>query len=207
MLDVKRCPKCGETKERAEFYRDASKRDGLRSLCKACCRRYRTANPEKHRAAVVRWKARNPERVSLHNARHQRKHWAERDITDARRRGQVAGLTPEYLESIQTGKCACCGFVPSDFRRLHLDRIDPAQPYQPGNIAYLCRTCNIRKSNLSPSDLWTRFERDFAAGKDMAAHDLMMYFYIRRQKRKHTPTACPEHSNAVHAASAAPHSP
>lgn len=204
MADTKRCPKCGRTKERSEFHRDASKPAGLRSCCKGCHSRYRAANPEKHRASVARWKARNPERVSEHNARHQQKHWAERDIIDARSRGPVVDLTPEYLGSIQTGKCACCGFVPSDFRRLHLDRVDPARPYQPGNTAYLCRVCNVRKSNLSPSDLWARFERDFAAGKGTAAHDLIMYFYIRRQKRTHTPTACTEHPSAVEVARATP---
>lgn len=183
MTDTKRCPKCGETKPRSAFSRDTSKPDGLQSYCKACNSRYRTANPEKHRASVARWKARNPERVSAHNARHQQKHWTERDIIDARSRGPVMGLTPEYLESIQTGQCACCGFIPSDFRRLHLDRVDPAQPYQPGNVAYLCRVCNVRKSNLNPWDLLSRFERDFAAGKDMAMHDLLLHLYIRRQKR------------------------
>lgn len=187
MADTKRCPKCGLTKERSEFHRDASKPDGLRSCCKGCHSRYRAANPEKHRASVARWKARNPERVSVHNGRHQRKHWAARDIIDARSRGAVVGLTPEYLEAIQSGQCACCGFAPADFRRLHLDRVDTALPYQPGNVAYLCRVCNVRKSDLSSADLLARFDRDFAAGKDMAAHDLMLHIYIRREKRRQMP--------------------
>ena len=34
---MKRCPKCGETKERSEFSRAKERSDGLRGWCKACC--------------------------------------------------------------------------------------------------------------------------------------------------------------------------
>lgn len=168
MSATKTCPKCGETKGHTEFYRNAKNRDGFQACCKVCQARYYAANREKRRGY----------QTSYHLT-----HWASNDIRDARRRGPVEALTPAYLESIQTGQCACCGFIPSDFRRLHLDRVDPAQPYQPGNVAYLCRVCNVRKSNLNPWDLLSRFERDFAAGKDMAMHDLLLHLYIRRQKR------------------------
>jgi len=33
---MKTCPKCKSEKKRAEFYKNAQKRDGLQSLCKAC---------------------------------------------------------------------------------------------------------------------------------------------------------------------------
>ena len=33
----KRCPKCGETKDHALFYRSKTTKDGCQSYCKACC--------------------------------------------------------------------------------------------------------------------------------------------------------------------------
>lgn len=44
-IDNKTCPKCGETKPVGEFYKAASKHDGLRSECKACTKKY-TAGPD-----------------------------------------------------------------------------------------------------------------------------------------------------------------
>lgn len=46
----KTCSTCKETKDVSEFYKDAQRKDGLRSRCKACCkvteRRWRDANKE-----------------------------------------------------------------------------------------------------------------------------------------------------------------
>lgn len=72
-ISMKRCPKCNETKPLAEFGKDASRRDGLRTCCKSCDKAasasYRVANPEKVRAAVVKWAAANPEREKENKAK------------------------------------------------------------------------------------------------------------------------------------------
>jgi hypothetical protein len=132
---------------------------------------------------VREWACVNPERRSLLNIKSRRKHWAAEDIRAARKRGPVVDLTASYLESIQTGACACCAFRPEDFRRLHLDRIDVTKPYQCGNVAYLCRPCNTRKGALDPSALLNRFERDFARGVPTAAHDVLLALYVTRKTR------------------------
>lgn len=36
MNTTKRCPKCGETKERTEFYKNRTTKDGLQGWCKPC---------------------------------------------------------------------------------------------------------------------------------------------------------------------------
>ncbi|CAN0641290.1 hypothetical protein [Burkholderia cepacia] len=189
MSASKRCNKCGETKPHSEFSRNAASRDGLCGPCKACHARYYVANRDKRRE---------------YQASYHRDNWASNDICDARRRGPVVNLTPDYLESIQTGQCACCGHCPSDFLSLHLDRIDTALPYKPGNVAYLCGTCNVRKSDLSATDLLARFERGMAAGKDIAAHDLMLHMYIRREKRKHAPADYAQHQGVAEMSRATP---
>lgn len=44
---TKRCSKCKETKDVAEFPRDKRRRDGLQAQCKACANAYYTANRER----------------------------------------------------------------------------------------------------------------------------------------------------------------
>lgn len=64
---MKTCSKCGETKPLAEFSKNASKRDGLQSKCKACdavsrAKRY-ADNPEKAKASSVKYYADNREAI------------------------------------------------------------------------------------------------------------------------------------------------
>lgn len=77
----KHCNKCSNTKPNSEFYRDASRKDGLKAWCKACkaasqkqwyavnrekqlesSRKWREANPERHAENGRRWREANPER-------------------------------------------------------------------------------------------------------------------------------------------------
>lgn len=63
----KTCNKCGETKPVAEFSKDSSKRDGLRSHCKECVRisaaAYYATNSEDRKAYTANWRAANPEKA------------------------------------------------------------------------------------------------------------------------------------------------
>lgn len=63
---MKTCTKCRSVKPVTEFYKDASKHDGLRSWCKTCSResevQWRITNPERHRANGAEWYAANAEK-------------------------------------------------------------------------------------------------------------------------------------------------
>lgn len=63
--NVKRCPKCGESKPRPEFHRNASMKDGLSTWCKACAcantRSWTSNNRERDRANSRRWSDANRE--------------------------------------------------------------------------------------------------------------------------------------------------
>ena len=37
MVNTKKCTKCGIEKELTEFYKDKSKKDGVKTQCKVCC--------------------------------------------------------------------------------------------------------------------------------------------------------------------------
>ena len=63
----RRCPKCGSIKPMSEFYKEASRRDGVRYWCKVCERalakaRYE-AEPEKYRARQQTYRAANREQI------------------------------------------------------------------------------------------------------------------------------------------------
>lgn len=68
-------------------------------------------------------------------------------------------LTPEYLESIWTGKCAVSGqtiYLYNDRREedhAELDRTDPSLGYVKGNVAWLSRKYNRKKGDLNESDI------------------------------------------------------
>jgi hypothetical protein len=53
---AKRCRCCGETKDAAEFARNARLRDGLHSWCRVCMA-----------AAMKRWRGRNRDKVEAYN--------------------------------------------------------------------------------------------------------------------------------------------
>lgn len=63
-MNHKTCNKCGEVKAVAEFGKDASGSDGLRSQCRSCRNianaDYRKANPEKIKAKAAKYRAENP---------------------------------------------------------------------------------------------------------------------------------------------------
>ena len=63
---MKRCTECGDKKDRSEFYKDSSRRDGLRGDCKICSKKSQAAYYKQNSAKVVKrakeWQKKNPER-------------------------------------------------------------------------------------------------------------------------------------------------
>lgn len=60
-MSGKRCPGCGEVKAVEAFSRNKSKKDGLKSQCKDCDRRYREKNHEAIREYNHRYRVENRE--------------------------------------------------------------------------------------------------------------------------------------------------
>jgi 5-methylcytosine-specific restriction endonuclease McrA len=75
-MNEKRCPKCGAVKPLTNFHKDSSKKDGLKSHCKACHNAsrhaYQAAHPEQVATAKRAWrvahreKEAHPEQVATH---------------------------------------------------------------------------------------------------------------------------------------------
>jgi hypothetical protein len=60
---MKKCSKCKEEKPFEEFYRDKSTKDGRKSFCKECSKRYYENNKEKVREQHKRWRDNNKEKI------------------------------------------------------------------------------------------------------------------------------------------------
>lgn len=76
--NTKCCTKCGEVKAREAFSKDATKRDGLSTLCKKCRSighaEWRAKNPEKHKENYARWYAANADRACAYSAAYRKAH-------------------------------------------------------------------------------------------------------------------------------------
>ena len=69
-MSGKRCSGCGEVKGAESFSRCKSKKDGLKSHCKACIRRYREENREAALEYQRRYREENREAVLERQRRH-----------------------------------------------------------------------------------------------------------------------------------------
>lgn len=74
-MNTKTCTKCKETKETSEFSKDKSKKDGLRSSCKACKKAYDKKYVEE-----------NKEKKYAANYAYNASHRAEKAVYDKKRR-------------------------------------------------------------------------------------------------------------------------
>lgn len=66
-MNEKRCPQCGETKPLTEFYKNASRKDGLSVYCKQCIKEnsheYHQRNKDQQKNRLNRWRKDNREYV------------------------------------------------------------------------------------------------------------------------------------------------
>jgi len=63
---MKQCSKCKKIKDYSEFYKEKNRKNGIRSLCKDCCKerikKYQNENKEKITANHKRWHQQNKEK-------------------------------------------------------------------------------------------------------------------------------------------------
>ncbi len=112
-----RCPRCGETKPREDFY-GVRKRSGW---CKPCTRArsaaYYAANKDKQRDAHRAWVAANRARVAAHKAK------------------SAYGIPlDEYEQLMREGRCGICG----NTERLRIDHCHASERVR----GVLCDSCN-----------------------------------------------------------------
>lgn len=144
----KRCPGCEEDKPREAFPRNGANRDGLGSRCKPCRNtalreKYATdeAHREKARAAQREWRAVNPDKQALIQARQKANRVNNPDYNRrAWLRNQYGITVEEYvvMAEVQQGLCAICRRGCPRNSRLSVDH-----DHDTGRVrGLLCDTCN-----------------------------------------------------------------
>lgn len=121
MARKKKCNKCGEEKNRAEFYKQVSTKDGLAPHCKVC-----------HDKRVRQWAKEHPQKIAVGQYR---KHLKAK-----------FGLTVEQytaMQIIQDGVCAICGCFETVTRNKKPVALAVDHDHRTGKIrALLCYRCN-----------------------------------------------------------------
>lgn len=133
---MKNCPKCGADKELSEFYRDRSRKDGLRCWCKLCAsvshKEWALENKDKTTELYKKWS--NTKEGKEHIRRSDKKYNdANKDKNKARNDAGYAvrcgKLTPQ--------PCETCGKL--KVQKHHEDYSRPL------DVEWLCRKCHRNK--------------------------------------------------------------
>ncbi len=138
---MKTCTKCFTEKEDSKFYKNKQNRDGLSSWCGSCHVELSRQNRKARRVE-------KPFVFKNHNLK-----------SSANSQGVPYDLTPEYLESIWTGKCAIFGIsisyggLDNERPTAEIDKIKPELGYVKGNVAWVCHRANRLKDNASLEEL------------------------------------------------------
>ena len=125
--DMQICVRCGDEKRVAEFGRDPSKANGLRSYCRSCDREKANGwcreNRERKREASREWYANNRDRF--------------RDY-DLKRNYGITAVEYDQILLTQAGRCAICRTDDPGARRFHVDHDHETDAVR----GLLCSRCN-----------------------------------------------------------------
>lgn len=187
---MKACTRCGTEKPASEFYARRSKRDGLHSWCKGCCRqdtrdfqnkpgwREHKAEYDRNRVAALkpRLSAQGRARyLANRDARLQAaREWAAQNPDarriismnyKAKRRAQEeSGMSSADLKAWKDSQVKVCFWCDADCASdHHVDHMEPLSRgglHEAANLVISCPTCNLRKQAMPP-ELW--LERVLAA--------------------------------------------
>lgn len=187
---LKRCYVCACCKPYSMFNKDKQKKDGFASLCKECnskkslawaaknkekrrkiSEKYRLANIEKCRQAVVRsqklnpetkkkWVEDNKEKTKKYKRdwylRHPEQNKTIKAVNKANRRGADGKHTQKQIAELlvsQKYRCVVCKCdIKKEFQRDHIVPIALGGDNNITNIQLLCPTCNRKKSAKNPTD-------------------------------------------------------
>lgn len=169
---LKRCLKCGLEKDRAEFHKDKSRKDGLRDQCRECTK---TKNAEYWKRYSLRFEKRNREykyknKDSVYRMarKYKESHRGFMLWLGAKKRATKQGVPfdIEIEDIIIPDMCPLLGIklgfngsVNNRDSSPSLDRKNPALGYVKGNIAVISYRANRIKNNASAAEIKLLAER------------------------------------------------
>lgn len=126
------------------FNRHPTGKYGLQPRCKDCKREenavFRRANSDRAQASVLAWKSRNPEKVRSYARKYINSNKGKQTSVKNWLSTKY-GLTEEQYQEMfdrQNGRCAICGRVENESKRLHVDHVHGSNELR----GLLCGKCN-----------------------------------------------------------------
>lgn len=159
---MKKCSKCGETKEFTQFGKDNRAKSGLTSLCKACNRerwkKYRQEHPERVKQSNKKWAENNREHRRQYNKQHSQTPEARYKVhcSGAKKRGLLNDIDLDRYKTITSQPCAYCGTTES---LRGLDRVYNDFPYTIDNVVSCCKDCNYAKHKMDFNEFFALLDR------------------------------------------------
>lgn len=164
-IALKNCPQCATEKNRSQFGKDRSRRDGLACWCRDCLRahrrRWHADNREKSLAQIKQSRIRNPPNRALEVARVAE--WAKNNperrrvhvkTCKHRRRSQTNGWIPSSkLSAWEGAQAKVCHWCEVECDTYHLDHRVPLArggEHSLRNLVISCPACNRRKGARCP---------------------------------------------------------
>lgn len=166
-MATKLCKKCGTEKELSEFNKDASKKNGLHSTCKACRKKYqgeyRRRRKEYYDQLSAKHRQENPEYYKQYRAIYEKTDKSKQ--AHARRAKEQRRLHPEAIKAnnqvnkaILSGKivrpkgCTRCG----SSGKIEAHHPDYSKPLE---VEFLCTKCHIKEHMRLRDQLLKNSER------------------------------------------------
>lgn len=147
---MKCCPKCGQLKPRADFYRNRAQADGLGSMCKPCQNvanaDWRKRHLDRHRQYNLKWRLRHPqedrERARRYYQRHpeKRKHPYNVPMKRARHILYKKAIPTGFIRKPEVCSRCRCWFPPREIWAFWKDYERPLE------VQWLCRRCHFEAS-------------------------------------------------------------
>ena len=163
---MKKCSKCGEEKELAEFSRDKSQKDGRYSKCKTCHKQYYQANREKILEREKQYKQENREKIAEYKKQYQQ---ANRDKSNARsqkrralKRKAAGNATAAEIQArfdYHGNRCYYCG-CDGKMTIEHRIPLSRGGTHWPANIVPACQSCNYSKGTKTEKEFNKPLDND-----------------------------------------------
>lgn len=162
---MRTCSKCNRTD--SGFYKNSASPDGLRSVCKLCCRKdqsvYRASHKEEKAArGRERW-LKNKDQMSKYHRKWSKDN-PERKIAicrnyQARKRDQLGFVPTDIKQTLRDLQDNLCHYCQSNLTSDHLEHMTPLSRgglHDVSNLCLSCPECNLRKG--------TKTEEEFTGG-------------------------------------------
>lgn len=163
---LKKCLKCGLEKERSEFHRDKTRKDGLREWCKQCTKiknaEYWKRYSSRHEKRNREYKYKHKDTIYRIARKYRESHRGLMLWLSAKKRAtkQNVPFNIEVEDIVIPDTCPLLGIklefngsVNNRDSSPSLDRKNPALGYVKGNIAVISYRANRIKNNASAAEI------------------------------------------------------